>query len=182
MNTGRTVFSQIMDLLPHRDFRKCAKRYQGDRKIQKFSCMDQFLCMAFAQLTYRESLQNIKVCLRGNPSKLYHSGIRSHIITLIQWNNHRSEQLRVHNNGQHADTCKSGIKDPATKGEIDHLLISVVLWPHFLSFWCPFGFALLLPQRFCSSGNCIAHLSQAFSSSFDISGYCAERSFCWLIS
>ena len=60
MNTGRTVFSQIMDLLPHRDFRKCAKRYQGDRKIQKFSCMDQFFCMAFAQLTYRESLQNIE--------------------------------------------------------------------------------------------------------------------------
>ena len=73
MNTGRTVFSQIMDLLPHWDFRKCVKRYHGDHKIQKFSCMDQFLCMAFAQLTYRESLRDIEVCLRGN--KVYVANI-----------------------------------------------------------------------------------------------------------
>ena len=79
MNTGRTIFSQIMDLLPHWDFRKCVKRYHGDRKIQRFSCMDQFLCMAFAQLTYRESLRDIEVCLRGNQQKLYHMGIRSRI-------------------------------------------------------------------------------------------------------
>jgi len=79
MNTGRTVFSQIMDFLPHWDFRKCVKQYHGDRKIQKFSCMDQFLCMAFAQLTYRESLRDIEVCLRGNRPKLYHMGIRSGI-------------------------------------------------------------------------------------------------------
>jgi len=79
MNTGRTIFSQIMDLLPHWDFRNCVKRYQGNRKTQTFSCMDQFLCMAFAQLTYRESLRDIEVCLRGNLSKLYHMGIRSRI-------------------------------------------------------------------------------------------------------
>ena len=79
MNTGHTVFSQIMDLLPHWDFRNCVKRYQGNRKTQTFSCMDQFLCMAFAQLTYRESLRDIEVCLRGNLSKLYHMGIRSRI-------------------------------------------------------------------------------------------------------
>lgn len=79
MNTGRTIFSQIMDLLPHWEFRKCVTRYQGDRKIQKFSCMDQFLCMAFAQLTYRESLRDIEVCLRGNQPKLYHMGIRTRI-------------------------------------------------------------------------------------------------------
>jgi hypothetical protein len=68
-----------MDLLPHWDFRNCVKRYQGNRKTQTFSCMDQFLCMAFAQLTYRESLRDIEVCLRGNLSKLYHMGIRSRI-------------------------------------------------------------------------------------------------------
>jgi len=79
MNTGHTVFSQIMDLLPHWDFHNCVKRYQGNRKTQTFSCMDQFLCMAFAQLTYRESLRDIEVCLRGNLSKLYHMGIRSRI-------------------------------------------------------------------------------------------------------
>lgn len=79
MNTGHTVFSQIMDFLPHWDFHNCVKRYQGNRKTQTFSCMDQFLCMAFAQLTYRESLRDIEVCLRGNLSKLYHMGIRSRI-------------------------------------------------------------------------------------------------------
>ena len=79
MNTGRTVFSQIMDLLPHWEFRTCVKRYQGECNIKTFSCMDQFLCMAFAQLTYRESLRDIEVCLHGNSSKLYHMGIRSPI-------------------------------------------------------------------------------------------------------
>ena len=95
MNTGRTVFSQVMDLLPHWDFRKCVKRYHGDRKIQNFSCMDQFLCMAFAQLTYRESLRDIEVCLRGNQSKLYHMGIRSHISrsTLADANENRDWRI-----------------------------------------------------------------------------------------
>jgi len=95
MNTGQTVFSQIMDLMPHWDFRKCVKRYQGDRKVQKFSCMDQFLCMAFAQLTYRESLRDIEVCLRGNQPKLYHMGIRSCISrsTLADANENRDWRI-----------------------------------------------------------------------------------------
>jgi len=76
MNTGRTVFSQIMDFLPLREFRRYVKRYHGNYKVQKFSCMDQFLCMAFAQLTYRESLRDIEACLRAMQSKLYHMGIR----------------------------------------------------------------------------------------------------------
>jgi hypothetical protein len=79
MNAGRTVFAQVMEFLPHWDFRNCVKRYRGDYKQPKFSCMDQFLCMAFAQLTYRESLRDIQVCLRGNRKKLYHMGIRSHV-------------------------------------------------------------------------------------------------------
>lgn len=79
MNTGRTVFSQIMDFLPLRDLRKCVKRYRGNYKVQKFSCMDQFLCMAFAQLTYRESLRDIEACLRAMQSKLYHMGIRGRV-------------------------------------------------------------------------------------------------------
>ena len=59
MNTGKTIFSQVMDFLPLHEFRKCVKRYQGDYKVKSFSCMGQFLCMAFAQLTYRESLRDI---------------------------------------------------------------------------------------------------------------------------
>lgn len=79
MNSGKIVFSQIMDFLPLHEFRKCVKRYQGDYRIKKFSCLDQFLCMAFAQLTYRESLRDVEVCLRSMKNKLYHMGIRSQI-------------------------------------------------------------------------------------------------------
>jgi len=79
MNPGQTVFAQVMEFLPHWEFQKCVKRYQGDYKLQTFSCMDQFLCMAFAQLTYRESLRDIEVCLRCNRAKLYHMGFRSRV-------------------------------------------------------------------------------------------------------
>jgi len=77
MNTGRTVFAQIMDYLPLRRFDTIVQRYNGDYKVSRFSCLDQFLCMAFAQLTYRESLRDIEACLRAVPNKLYHMGIRS---------------------------------------------------------------------------------------------------------
>jgi transposase len=79
MNAGRTVFAQIMDFLPLNEFRKCISRYNGQHKVQSFSCMDQFLCMAFAQLSYRESLRDIEACLRAVPSKRYHMGIRGNI-------------------------------------------------------------------------------------------------------
>ncbi len=95
MNTGRTVFSQIMDFLPLRDLRKCVKRYRGNYKVQKFSCMDQFLCMAFAQLTYRESLRDIEACLRAMQSKLYHMGIRNRVSksTLADANENRDWRI-----------------------------------------------------------------------------------------
>ncbi len=79
MNTGRTVFSQVMDFLPLAAFRRCVGRYRGNYKVQHFSCLDQFLCMAFAQLTYRESLRDIESCLRARRPKLYHMGIRSRV-------------------------------------------------------------------------------------------------------
>ena len=76
MNIGRTVFSQLMDLLPHTEFRRCVALYHGDFNIQTFSCLDQFLCMAFAQLSYRESLRDIEACLRAVGPRLYHMGFR----------------------------------------------------------------------------------------------------------
>lgn len=79
MNSGKTIFSQLLDFLPTHEFRQCVKRYQGHYKIKSFSCWDQFLCMAFAQLTYRESLRDIQACLRGNQSKLYHLGFRGKV-------------------------------------------------------------------------------------------------------
>lgn len=70
MNSGKTVFSQVMEFLPVYEFQKCVERYDGEYKVKSFSCMDQFLCMAFAQLTYRESLRDIESCLRSMHSRL----------------------------------------------------------------------------------------------------------------
>ncbi len=77
MYTGRSVFAQVMDFMPSPIFRRCVAKYQGDFGVKKFSCLDQFLCMAFAQVTYRESLRDIEVCLRSQRTKLYHMGFRS---------------------------------------------------------------------------------------------------------
>ncbi len=79
MNIGRTVFAQLMEFFPSYEFRKCVERYNGNYKVKSFTCLDQFLCMAFAQLTYRESLRDIEACLRGAKQKLYHMGIRSKV-------------------------------------------------------------------------------------------------------
>jgi transposase len=79
MNVGQTIFSQLMEFAPRYEFRVCVERYRGDHKIQSFSCWDQFLTLAFAQLTYRESLRDIEACLRSTPTKLYHMGIRGRV-------------------------------------------------------------------------------------------------------
>jgi hypothetical protein len=75
----RTVFSQLLDFLPRHEFNKCVRRYQGNYRMRDFSCLDQFLCLVFAQLTGRESLRDIETCLRAMQPKLYHCGFRGHI-------------------------------------------------------------------------------------------------------
>ena len=79
MNQGQTVFSQIIDFLPQKKFRQCVNRYNGNYRVRSFKCYDQLLCMAFAQLTYRESLRDIECCLRAMREKLYHMGIRGKV-------------------------------------------------------------------------------------------------------
>ena len=79
MNTGKTVFAQLMDFIPMYEFRRCVERYQGNYRIKSFSCRDQYLSMAFAQLTYRESLRDIEACLRAAQPRLYHPGIRGKV-------------------------------------------------------------------------------------------------------
>jgi transposase len=79
VHTGRTIFAQAMDFLPLSEFRACVARFQGEYKVRGFSCLDQFLCLAFAQLTYRESLRDIETCLRAMQPKLYHMGIRGRV-------------------------------------------------------------------------------------------------------
>ena len=76
MYTGNVIFSQVMAHLPMHTFRRCVARYRGHHKVKSFSCLDQFLCLAFAQLTYRESLRDIETCLRAQHHKLYHMGFR----------------------------------------------------------------------------------------------------------
>jgi len=77
MNDGKTIFAQLMSFVPYYEFQKCVARYNGNYKVINFKCSDQFRCMAFAQLTYRESLRDIEACLRVVRPKLYHMGIRS---------------------------------------------------------------------------------------------------------
>ena len=79
MNVGRTVFSQLMEYLPGKEFQKCVARYDGDSRLRGFSCWDQLLAMCFAQLTYRESLRDIEACLRSMSGKLYHMGLRGKV-------------------------------------------------------------------------------------------------------
>jgi transposase len=79
MDPGKLVFAQLMEFLPRHDFNACVRRYGGDRRPRGFSCRDQFLCLAFAQLTFRESLRDIETCLRSFQPKLYHAGFRGNI-------------------------------------------------------------------------------------------------------
>jgi hypothetical protein len=95
MNPGKTIFSQVMEFLPMYEFRKCVERYHGDRKVLSFSCLDQFLSMAFAQLTFRESLRDIESCLRSMSGRLYHMGFRGKISrsTLADANENRDWRI-----------------------------------------------------------------------------------------
>jgi len=95
MYTGKLIFSQVMDHLPMYDFRHCVERYRGNYKVKTFACRDQYLSMAFAQLTYRESIRDIEACLRSQRYKLYHMGIRGGISrsTLAKANEQRNWRI-----------------------------------------------------------------------------------------
>jgi len=79
MNQGQTVFSQLLSFLPDREFRRCVTRYDGNTRPRGFSCWDQYLSMAFAQLTYRDGLRDIEACLRSFGNKLYHMGFHGRV-------------------------------------------------------------------------------------------------------
>ena len=95
MNTDRIIFSQIMDFIPKHPFNQCVRRYHGNYRLRKFSYFDPFLCMAFAQLLFKESLRDIEICLRAMKPKLYHAGFRGHIAksTLADANEKRPWQI-----------------------------------------------------------------------------------------
>lgn len=95
MYSGPLVFSQVMDYLSMKTFRRCVDRYQGNFAIKNFTCLDQFRAMAFAQMTYRESLRDIEACLRSQANKLYHMGIRAKVSrsTLAEANEKRDWRI-----------------------------------------------------------------------------------------
>jgi len=97
MNYGKTIFSQIIDFLPYKKFRRCVKRYNGNYRIRSFTCYDQFLCMAFAQLTYRESLRDIECCLRAIHEKLYHMGINGKVSRSTLADANEKRDWRIYN-------------------------------------------------------------------------------------
>ena len=96
MTPGRTVFTQLMDHLPLHEFRKCVNRYQGDHKVRSFSCLDQFLSLAFAQLTYRESLRDIEACLGAAGPKLYHMGFRGRVTRTTMADANENRDWRIY--------------------------------------------------------------------------------------
>lgn len=96
MHTGKLVFAQIMEHLPLSTFHRCVQRYDGHYKVKRFSCLDQFLCMAFAQLTYRESLRDIEACLRAHSAKLYHMGFRAGVARNTLANANATRDWRIY--------------------------------------------------------------------------------------
>jgi hypothetical protein len=96
MNVGRTVFAQLLDHLPSYEFQKCVTRYRGDYQQKVFSCWDQYLAMAFAQLTYRDSLRDIEACLRSMQGKLYHMGFRGKVARSTLADANESRDWRIY--------------------------------------------------------------------------------------
>ncbi len=107
MNSGKTVFAQLMDFLPAYEFQRCVERYRGSYKIKTFSCWDQYLCMAFAQLTYRESLRDIEACLRAAEPKLYHMGIRGKVSRNTLANANQARDWRIYEDFAHVLIAKA---------------------------------------------------------------------------
>ncbi len=144
MNQGKTIFSQILDFLSKHKFRQCVDRYNGNYRVRSFTCFDQFLCMAFAQLTYRESLRDIECCLRAMREKLYHMGIRGKISrsTLAYANENRDwriycdfAQILIHEARQLYANEDFGLELDETVYALDSstidLCLSVFPWAHF---------------------------------------------------
>lgn len=117
MNTGKLVFAQVMAHLPLTTFRRCVARYDGEHKVKHFTCLDQYLCMGFAQLTYRESLRDIEACLRSQPAKLYHMGFRSTVARNTLANANSVRDWRIY-----ADFAQSLISIPLAKCAMERVM------------------------------------------------------------
>ena len=144
MYHGKLLFAQAMEHLPHHTLRRCIQRYHGNRHVKRFSCQDQYRCMAFAQLTYRESLRDIEACLRAHSNKLYHMGLRSTVSrsTLADANEQRDwriyadfAQSLIHTARRLYLNDQFGVELDNTVYALDSttidLCLSVFPWAHF---------------------------------------------------
>ena len=144
MYTGKLVFSQAMDFLPLHTFRRCVQRYNGNRHIKSFTCQDQYRSMAFAQLTYRESLRDIEACLKAQSNKLYHMGIGAKFArsTLAEANEKRDWRIYADFSQSLIQTARQLYADEELGLELDNtvyaldattidLCLSVFPWAHF---------------------------------------------------
>ena len=144
MNTGKTIFSQFMEFIPWYEFQKCVDRYSGNYRSRTFACQDQFRCMAFAQLTFRESLRDIEACLRSMQNKLYHMGIRGKVsrTTLARANENRDwriyadfAQILIHSARDLYSNDDFGLDLKETVYALDATIIDLSLslfpWAHF---------------------------------------------------
>src|SRR5580704_2557048 len=135
MNLGKFVFAQVMEHLPLHVFHRCVVRYSGEHKVKWFSCLDQYLCMAFAQLTYRESLRDIEACLRVQSSKLYHLGFRSSIARNTLANANATRDWRIYCDFAQSliGTARRLYADEALDASTIDLCLSVFPWAPFRS-------------------------------------------------
>jgi hypothetical protein len=145
MYTGKLIFSQIIDHLPMHALRRCVQRYRGHHKVKRFTCLDQYLCMAFAQLTYRESLRDIEACLRAQQNKLYHMGIRGQVSRNTLANANKVRDWRIYAEFAHSliHIARRLYRDEDFGVELAHtvyaldattidLCLSVFPWAHFM--------------------------------------------------
>ena len=102
MHAGKLVFAQVMEFAPWKTFSRLVSKFGGDANVRTFRCMDQFLCMSFAQLTYRESLRDIEACLGAQPTKLYHLGIRGNVTRSNLADANESRDWRIYENFAYA--------------------------------------------------------------------------------
>ena len=144
MYTGKLIFSQVIEHIPLPAFHRSVNRYRGNYKIKDFTCLDQYLCMAFAQLTYRESLRDIESCLRSQRSKLYHMGIRGNVSRNTLANANKVRDWRIYADFAHCLIQKAralyldedfGVQLDQTVYALDattiDLCLSVFPWAHF---------------------------------------------------
>ena len=146
MNTGKTLFAQLMDYLPWSTFTRIVARYDGDHRIRTLSCAEQYRVMAFAQLTYRESLRDIEVCLSAQTAKLYHAGFREPVRRATLADANEARDWRIYAEFAHRLIAQArrlyasdslGLDLASTVYALDSttidLCLSVFPWAHFRS-------------------------------------------------